>query len=102
MDAKHYLCIDLKSFFASVECVDRGLDSMTTDLVVADPARGGGAICLAVSPSLKAKGVRNQFKIMVGGAPVTQAYCESVGADYYTCDAASCADVALKICQGEA
>ena len=63
MEIKHYLCIDLKSFFASVECVERGLDSMTTDLVVADPARGGGAICLAVSPSLKAKGVRNRCRL---------------------------------------
>jgi DNA polymerase V len=43
-----YLCIDLKSFYASVECVERGLDSFTTNLVVADPARGSGAICLAL------------------------------------------------------
>jgi len=63
VDSKYYLCIDLKSFFASVECVSRGLDSMTTDLVVADPARGGGAICLAVSPSLKEKGVKNRCRL---------------------------------------
>ena len=63
MERKFYLCIDLKSFFASVECVERGLNSMTTDLVVADPARGSGAICLAVSPSLKAKGVRNRCRL---------------------------------------
>ena len=54
---KQYLCIDLKSFYASVECVDRGLDPMTTDLVVADLSRTNKTICLAVSPSLKAKGV---------------------------------------------
>lgn len=58
-----YACIDLKSFYASVECVDRGLDSMTTDLVVADKTRGRGALCLAVSPSLKAKGVKNRCRL---------------------------------------
>ena len=58
-----YICIDLKSFYASVECVERGLDSMESNLVVADPTRGGGAICLAVSPHLKALGVRNRCRI---------------------------------------
>lgn len=58
-----YLCIDLKTFFASVECVERGLDPFTTNLVVADPARGKGAICLAVSPKLKTQGVRNRCRI---------------------------------------
>ena len=58
-----YLCIDLKSFYASVECVDRGLDPLTTDLVVADPTRTEKTICLAVSPSLKAKGVRNRCRV---------------------------------------
>ena len=60
---KSYLCIDLKSFYASVECVERGLDSLKTNLVVADPSRGNGAICLAVSPSLKALGVKNRCRI---------------------------------------
>lgn len=58
-----YLCIDLKSFYASVECVERGLDAMTTDLVVADPERTEKTICLAVSPSLKAKGVKNRCRV---------------------------------------
>ena len=58
-----YMCIDLKSFFASVECVERGLDPMTTNLVVADPSRGNGAICLAVSPGLKSLGVRNRCRV---------------------------------------
>lgn len=49
-----FLCIDLKSFYSSVEAVERGLDPMTTKLVVADPDRGKGTICLAVSPALKA------------------------------------------------
>ncbi|MDD7201825.1 MAG: DNA methylase [Sphaerochaetaceae bacterium] len=58
-----YLCIDLKSFYASAECVERGLDPMTTDLVVADPTRTDKTICLAVSPSLRAKGVRNRCRV---------------------------------------
>jgi len=52
-----YVCIDLKSFYASAECVDRGLDPLNTNLVVADPTRTEKTICLAVSPSLKAIGV---------------------------------------------
>ena len=52
-----YAAIDLKSFFASVECRDRGLDPMRTNLVVADPARTEKTICLAVSPALKARGI---------------------------------------------
>lgn len=58
-----YLCIDLKSFYASVECVERGLDPMTTDLIVADPERTDRTICLAVSPSLRAKGVKNRCRV---------------------------------------
>ncbi|MBQ8393779.1 MAG: DNA repair protein [Clostridia bacterium] len=63
MDDRMYVCIDLKSFYASCECVERGLDPMKTKLVVADPARGRGAICLAVSPALKAVGVKNRCRI---------------------------------------
>jgi DNA polymerase V len=58
-----FLCIDLKSFYASVECVERGLDPMTTDLVVADPSRGDKTICLAVSPSLRARGVGSRARV---------------------------------------
>ncbi len=58
-----YIIIDLKSFYASVECVERGLDPMTAKLVVADPDRSGGTICLAVSPALKALGVRNRCRV---------------------------------------
>ena len=58
-----YLCIDLKSFYASVECVVAKLDPMTTNLVVADKTRGPGALCLAVSPSLKQLGVRNRCRL---------------------------------------
>lgn len=60
---KVYMCIDLKTFFASVECVERKLDPFTTNLVVADPRRGNGAICLAVSPKMKMQGVRNRCRI---------------------------------------
>ena len=52
-----YIAIDLKSFYASAECISRGLDPMTTNLVVADPDRTEKTICLAVTPSLKAQGV---------------------------------------------
>ncbi|MBR2891874.1 MAG: DNA repair protein [Bacilli bacterium] len=60
---KYYLCIDLKSFYASVECVERGLDPLTTNLVVADPSRGNGAICLAITPSMKKLGIKNRCRI---------------------------------------
>ena len=60
---RQYLCIDLKSFYASVECVERGLDPMTAHLVVADPTRTAKTICLAVSPALKALGVRNRCRV---------------------------------------
>jgi DNA polymerase V len=52
-----YIAIDLKSFYASVECIERGLNPLTTNLVVADPTRTEKTICLAVSPSLKAYGI---------------------------------------------
>lgn len=52
-----YICIDLKSYYASVECVHRGLDPLKANLLVADPTRSDQTICLAVSPSLKAMGV---------------------------------------------
>ncbi len=54
---EQYIAIDLKSFYASVECVERGLDPLTTNLVVADGSRTEKTICLAVSPSLKSYGV---------------------------------------------
>ena len=60
---KTYLCIDLKSFFASVECAERGLDCMKTNLVVADESRGDKTICLAVSPSMKELGVKNRCRL---------------------------------------
>lgn len=60
---KCYLCIDLKSFYASVECTDHGWDPFTTKLVVADPDRSQTTICLAVSPALKALGVPGRCRV---------------------------------------
>ena len=60
---KAYRCIDLKTFFASVECVERKLDPFAVNLVVADPSRGKGALCLAVSPKMKEQGVHNRCRI---------------------------------------
>ena len=60
---KVYLVIDLKTFFASVECVERGLDPFTTNLVVADPNRGRGGVCLAITPAMKKLGIRNRCRI---------------------------------------
>ena len=58
-----YFCIDMKSFFASVECAERGLNPLTTKLVVADETRGPGALCLAVSPNMKSLGVKNRCRM---------------------------------------
>jgi len=58
-----YIAIDLKSFYASVECVDRGLDPLTTNLVVADESRTDKTICLAVSPSLKVYGIGGRARL---------------------------------------
>lgn len=63
MTEKKYLCIDLKSFFASVECVERGLNPLTTNLVVADRGRTEKTICLAVTPSLKAYGIPGRARL---------------------------------------
>ena len=63
MSDKMYCCIDLKSFYASVECVERGLNPMTTNLVVADPTRGNGSVCLAITPAMKKLGVKNRCRV---------------------------------------
>lgn len=60
---KNYICIDLKSFFASVECIDRGLDPMKARLLVADESRTDKTICLAVSPGLKAYGIPGRCRL---------------------------------------
>lgn len=63
MRQRTYICIDLKSFYASVECVERGLDPMTTNLVVADPERTDKTICLAITPAMKKLGISNRCRV---------------------------------------
>ena len=63
MTGRTYIAIDLKSFYASVECMDRQLDPLTTNLVVADESRTEKTICLAVSPSLKAHGIPGRARL---------------------------------------
>ena len=63
MENRTYIAIDLKSFYASVECVERGLDPLNTNLVVADASRTEKTICLAVSPSLKAYGIPGRARL---------------------------------------
>ena len=63
MDQRTYIAIDLKSFYASVECAALGLDPLETNLVVADPTRTDKTICLAVSPSLKAYGIGGRARL---------------------------------------
>ena len=63
MSAHTYLAIDLKSFYASVECRERGLDPLDTNLVVADERRTDKTICLAVTPSLKSYGISGRGRL---------------------------------------
>ena len=60
---RYYLCIDMKTFYASVECVLRGFDPFKTDLIVADPSRGKGSICLAITPKMKKRGIKNRCRV---------------------------------------
>ena len=62
-EKKRYLCIDMKTFYASVECAERGLNPFETNLVVADLTRGKNALCLAITPKLKALGIKNRCRI---------------------------------------
>lgn len=63
MPSSSYVAIDLKSFYASVECIERGLDPLTAKLVVADPERTNKTICLAVTPALKAYGISGRCRL---------------------------------------
>lgn len=58
-----YMCIDLKSFYASVECIERGLDPLNTNLVVADSSRTEKTVCLAITPSLKQYGLSGRARL---------------------------------------
>ena len=66
-----YVCIDMKSFYASVECAERGLSPFETNLVVADESRGTGAITLAISPKMKSLGVKNRCRLFEIGTYTT-------------------------------
>ena len=86
-----YACIDLKSFYASVECMDRKLDPLTTNLVVADSERTEKTICLAVSPSLKKYGLSGRARLFEVVQKINEAnylrkknnyYKEFVGTSY--------------------
>ena len=73
MKTRYYIAIDLKSFYASVECIQRGLDPLTTNLLVADASRTEKTICLAVSPSLKAYGISGRARLFEAVEQVKQA-----------------------------
>ena len=73
MKQKYYIAIDLKSFYASVECVERGLDPLTTNLLVADASRTEKTICLAVSPSLKSYGIPGRPRLFEAVQKVKEA-----------------------------
>ena len=62
-EKRTFIAIDLKSFYASVECVEAGIDPLTSNLVVADESRTAKTICLAVSPSLKAHGISGRARL---------------------------------------
>ena len=94
---KTYIAIDLKSFFASVECVERGLNALTTNLLVADATRTEKTICLAVSPSLKAYGIGGRARLFEAVQKVKQVnnarLYKSPG---YRFTGKSCSDTELK------
>lgn len=73
-----YLCIDLKSFYASVECIERGLDPMRTNLAVADASRTEKTICLAVSPSLKSYGISGRARLFEVVSQIKKANAERI------------------------
>lgn len=94
-----------------IECVDLGVDVGGDQVVAAVKESGAKVVCLSalltttmtsqkeIIDTLKAAGIRDQVKVMVGGAPVTQSYADEIGADAYTSDAASAAEVALSFFQ---
>lgn len=96
-NARTYIAIDLKSFYASVECVERGLDPLTTNLVVADASRTEKTICLAVSPSLKAYGIGGRarlFEVVQRMRQVNSERKRAIG--YRPFSGKSCSDVEIK------
>lgn len=96
MPERQYIAIDLKSFYASVECVDRGLDPLTTNLVVADKSRTEKTICLAVSPSLKAYGIAGRARLFEVVQRVRQVNYERSSRNAWHLDGSSTNDIELK------
>ncbi len=97
MKERTYIAIDLKSFYASVECINRGLDPMTTNLVVADESRTEKTICLAVSPSLKAYGISGRARLFEVVQSVKAANAErKQKAPGRKFTGSSCSDIELK------
>lgn len=97
MEDRTYIAIDLKSFYASVECMDRGLDPMTTNLVVADKSRTQKTICLAVSPSLKAYGIPGRprlFEVVQKAGEINARRLQAAPGHRFT--GTSCQDPELK------
>lgn len=95
MKERSYIAIDLKSFYASVECVERGLDPLDTNLVVADATRTSKTICLAVSPSLKSHGIGGRprlFEVQRAIGKVNRARCPG----RYTGKSFSAAELAMR------
>ncbi|SHH81499.1 DNA methylase [Desulfosporosinus lacus] len=101
MKNRTYIAIDLKSFYASVECVERGLDPLTTNLVVADASRTKKTICLAVSPSLKGYGIPGRARLFEVVQKVKEAnaarLCKAPGRAF---SGVSCNDTELKSSPG--
>ncbi|MBC2723410.1 DNA methylase [Desulfosporosinus sp.] len=101
MKNRTYIAIDLKSFYASVECVERGLDPLTTNLVVADESRTKRTICLAVSPSLKGYGIPGRARLFEVVKKVKEAnaarLCKAPGRAF---SGVSCNDTELKSSPG--
>ena len=98
-----YIAIDLKSFYASVECVERGLDPMTTNLVVADLSRTEKTICLAVSPTLKSYGISGRARLFEVVQRVKEVNAKRLGmAPGGKFEGSSCDDLELKTSPGKA
>ncbi len=93
---KVYICIDLKSFYASVECVDRGLDPLLTNLVVADNSRTEKTICLAVTPSLKQYGLSGRSRLFEVVSKVKEINYERKKEIKSSFKGKSCSDIELK------
>lgn len=99
-----YFCIDMKSFYASVECAERGLNPFETNLVVADLTRGKNALCLAITPKMKAQGIKNRCRlseipknVRYEVAPPRMALYIEYAADIYSMYACADSDWALQL-----